>query len=323
MNLRLLDFLLDPNDFQPLQARSFQGDGNTIREGVLINAQTRRWYPIRDGIPSIFCDDFRVGALKEEDSAFAAQYAHELSDVLHPEENQDRARNHVERVHDLGRIANERCARDEQAEAYDRMISMKTLRLFELPAYKRAMIEYSKTPTDLPILEAGCGTGRYTDLFARYGSEVVALDLSRDSILRNRVLHSGKTRSPVHYLHADLTHLPLRDNVFGRVANVGVYEHIPSLEMRRKFVEHTHRVLVADGTFVLSAYRYAGVTKLMKKQGEHLGGIPYYRFTPQELAEEIAPWFGVSKTQANIGIYMTMVVATPKIPEITEKRSMV
>ena len=311
MNVRLLDFLLDPNDLQPLELRCFQGDETEIREGVLVNAQTRRWYPIRDGIPSVFCDAFRIGAMKDEDDEFAAQYQDELDDFLHPGEEHRHHKSH-ERAHDFKRIASERRARDEQAEAYDAMISMKTLRLFEVPAYTRAMNEYSKTPTDLPLLEAGCGTGRFTDLLARYGSEVVAVDLSRDSILRNRVLHEGKTDAPVHYLHADLTHLPLRDNAFGRVANIGVYEHIPSREMRQQFVEHTHRVLVDDGTFLLSAYRYGGVTKLMEKQGEHNGGIPFHRFTPEELESEIASLFRVTNRQKNIGVYMTMVVATPK-----------
>jgi len=325
MNRRLLDFLIDPNDFATLQVRVFEGDtakGDTakgeaskneseIREGVLVNAQTRRWYPIRDGIPSVFCDAFRVGAMKDEDDEFAARYANELEDVLHPgaEHHHD---NGSEPSHDFKRIASERRARDEQAEAYDQMISMKTLHLFEVPAYTRAMNKFIPTPTALPLLEAGCGTGRFTDLFARYGSEVVAVDLSRDSILRNRVLHSGKTDSPVHYLHADLTHLPLRDNAFGSVANAGVYEHIPSREMRKQFVQHAHRVLVDGGAFLLSAYRYGGVTKLMEKEGEHAGGIPFHRFSPQELAEEVAPWFDVTYRQANVGIYMTMLMATSK-----------
>ncbi len=320
MNRRLLDFLIDPNDFATLQVRVFEGDTakgdaskneSEIREGVLVNAQTRRWYPIWDGIPSVFCDAFRVGAMKDEDDEFAARYANELEDVLHPgaEHHHD---NDSEPSHDFKRIASERRARDEQAEAYDEMISMKTLHLFEVPAYTRAMNKFVSMPTSLPLLEAGCGTGRFTDLFARYGSEVVAVDLSRDSILRNRVLHRGKTDSPVHYLHADLTHLPLRDNAFGSVANAGVYEHIPSRKMRAQFLEHTHRVLVAGGAFLLSAYRYGGVTKLMEKEGEHAGGIPFHRFSPAELAKEVAPWFDVTYRQANVGIYMTMLMATSK-----------
>ncbi len=315
MNVRLLDFLLDPNDFQPLQLRCFQGDETEIREGVLVNQQTRRWYPIRDGIPSVFCDAFRVGAMKNEDDEFLAQYEDELEDVLHPGEEHHHQTH--ERKHDFKRIASERRARDEQAEAYDQMISMKALHLFEWPAYKRVMNEYSKneyskTPKNLPLLEAGCGTGRFTDLFARYASEVVAVDLSRDSILRNRVQHAGKTDAPVHYLHADLTHLPLRDNAFGHVAHVGVFQHIPSHELRAQFVQHTHRVLVAQGQFLLSAYRYGGVTTRLEKEGEHHGGIPFHRFAPEELEEEIASLFTVTDRQKNVGVYMTMVIATPK-----------
>lgn len=203
-------------------------------------------------------------------------------------------------------------ARDAQSEAYDRMFSLKILDVFELPAYRRAMIEYSMTPHDLPLLEAGCGTGRFTDLLAQHASEVVAVDMSRDSILRNRVRHAGKTAAPVHYLHADLTHLPCKDKTFGRIAHIAVYEHIPSRAMRRQFVEHAHRVLIDDGTFLLSAYRFAGLTKLLAKNGEHDGGIPFHRFAPAELAEEIADCFDVKHRQENVGVYMMMVVATPR-----------
>lgn len=312
MNHRLLDFLIDPNDAQPLELRTFEGHENQTREGALINAKTRRWYPIRDGIPSVFCDDFRVGDLKTQDEIFAERYKTQLEDVLHLKLPSETTQQHEQRVRDLARMESERRARDEQAESYDRMLSMKTLRLFEVPAYARAMIEYSKSPRDLPLLEAGCGTGRFTDLFARYASEVVAVDLSRDSILRNRTLHAGKTDAPVHYLHADLTHLPLRDEAFGRVANVGVYEHLPSHEIRAHFVRHAHRVLLRDGDFLLSAYRYGGLTKLMQKEGEHDGGIPFHRFTLAEMRNEIAPLFETNHTQENVGVYMTMLVATPK-----------
>jgi SAM-dependent methyltransferase/uncharacterized protein YbaR (Trm112 family) len=329
MNLRLLDFLIDPNDGGTLEARCFEGSDEEIREGALVNPQSGRWYPVREGIPTVFCDDFRVGSMKEEDELFAEQYAahSDVFDTAHlnghhheahlngshlngASRNGSSSHNH-ERGHDFKRMESERRARDEQAEDYDRMISMKILQRFEVPAYTRALSEYSSAPLHAPLLEAGCGTGRFTDLFAEFAGEVVAVDLSRDSILRNRVRHAGKLSSPVHYLHADLTHLPLRERSFGRIAHVGVYEHIPSRSMRRQFIEHAHRVLEPGGTLLLSAYRYGGLTKFFEKEGEHDGGIPFMRFTEEELRGEVEPDFDITHFISNLGVYMSMLVGEP------------
>ena len=310
MNLRLLDFLIDPNDGHDLTAHCFEGDDDSIREGVLLNAKSGRWFPIRDGIASVFHDGLRAGMMRHDDEVFVAQHdkkLHAIEGITHLEEFE-----HDHRAHDFGRMESERRARDEQSEDYDKMFSMKVLRMFEVPAYKKAFDEYSMTPLDTPLLEAGCGTGRFTSLFARYASEVVAVDLSRDSILRNRVRHAGKTDAPVHYLHADLTHLPLRDGLFGRIAHIGVYEHIPSREMRTQFIAHAHRVLDASGTLLLSAYRYNGLTKRFGKEGEHSGGIPFFRFTEDELRGEVEPCFNINHWRENMGIYMSMLAGTPR-----------
>lgn len=310
MNLRLLDFLFDPNDGGDLTPHTFEGDAQTIREGVLLNAQSGRWFPIRDGIPSVFHDGLRAGMMCEEDEAFLALHGDKLREINGVKIERD-AIEHA-RAHDFTRMENERRARDDQSEDYDKMLSMKMLGLFEVPAYKKVFDEYSILPLDTPLLEAGCGTGRFTDLFARYAGEVVAVDLSRDSILRNRVRHAGKTDAPVHYLHADLTHLPLRDDLFGRIAHIGVYEHIPSREMRTQFIAHAARVLEPSGTLLLSAYRYNGLTKRFGKEGEHAGGIPFFRFTEDELRGEVEPCFHINHWRENLGIYMSLLAGTPK-----------
>ena len=138
------------------------------------------------------------------------------------------------------------------------------------------------------------------------------MDMSRDSILRNRVRHAGKTAAPVHYVHADLTHLPTKDDVFGQIAHCGVYEHIPSRQLRQQFLDHARRTLKTGGTLLLSAYRYAGITKRFEKEGEHAGGIPFTRFTEEELREEVGQFFNITNFQENLGIYMSMLIAQPR-----------
>lgn len=306
MNSRLLDFLADPNDGGALELHPFAGSGEQIRDGVLTNRRTGRWYPIRDGIPTLFGDSLRTaGALREADSAFATRYRTQLEATDCDLGNIERG---SEAAGDFARMESERRARDEQAQSYDKMLGLKFYERVEIPAYQRAIGDTH----DSPLLEAGCGTGRFTGVFAEVSREVVAVDLSRDSILRNRVRHAGKTVAPVHYVHADLTHLPTKDDVFGRIAHCGVYEHIPSRELRLQFLDHARRVLKTGGVLLLSAYRYGGITKLFEKEGEHAGGIPFTRFTEDELKDEVGTYFNITHFQSNLGVYMSLLLAQPR-----------
>lgn len=338
MNPRLLTYLADPNDGGALELHTFEGvcaEGasaagtfSQTREGVLRNPLTGRWYPIRDGIPTLFADALRAGDMAADDTRFAARFGSQMralgcapAAAASAAGSGDSQENSDNDGSDFARIESERRARDEQAEDYDRMFSLKLYERIETPVYRRTLNAYDSeqdgTTRDanfaLPLLEAGCGTGRFTGLFSELASEVVAIDMSRDSILRNRVRHAGKTTCSVHYIHADLTHLPLCDGLFARIAHCGVYEHIPSRAMREQFLSHARRVLRPDGVLLLSAYRYGGITRLFGKEGEHDGGIPFTRFTEAELRAEVEPFFGIEKFRPSLGIYMSMLVARPKV----------
>ncbi|MEO6906853.1 MAG: methyltransferase domain-containing protein [Abditibacteriaceae bacterium] len=302
MNARLVNFLADPNDGGDLRLHIFEGDENAVRVGVLINPQSGRWYPIKDAIPSLFAD-----ALREEDAVFIATFGTALNAALQQEGCAGISKKDAspEGEADLQRINTERTARDEQAEDYDRMLAIKMLDVFERPVYRRVM---AKVHSGL-VLEAGAGTGRFTSLFAESAGELISVDMSRDSLLRNRARHVGKTACTVHWIQADLTHLPLKDGIFGAIAHVGVYEHIPSRDLRQQFLKHAKRVMADEGTLLLSAYRYNGLTKYFEKEGEHDGGIPFFRFTEEELRGEVEPYFAIQHFRENLGIYMSMIVA--------------
>ena len=337
MNTRLLPLLRDPNDQAPLELHAFEAEPgfssssaapesappSRVREGVLVQSGTGRWYPIEDGLPSLFADALRVGGQREREALFAQRHRNRFRDLDLSVESHTSGASEVGGVNgasgtnDFARMDSERQARDEQAEAYDRMLALSALEWFERPAYGRAIQDAldgtgAGAPGNLPLLEAGCGTGRLTGLFAGMWDEVVAVDMSRDSIERARVRHAGRTRATIHFVHADLTHLPLRDASFCATAHCGVYEHIPSRELRQQFLDHARRTLSPQGTLLLSAYRYAGLAKLFGKEGEHAGGIPFVRFTEEELRGEIEPFFEIKGFRENLGIYMSMVTGTPR-----------
>lgn len=290
-----MDFLADPHDGGPLSLHVLESHQDEIRDAVLVNEDSGRWYVVQDGIPTLFVD-----ALRPDDSAFVRRYESRIKALGCEVKAASQ-----EKSGDFARIESERRARDEQAEDYDQMWSMKMLGLIEIPAYKKALLE----ETNSPLLEAGGGTGRLTHVFAEIAPEVVSVDMSRDSLVRNRARHFARTYNPVYLVHADLTHLPLKDGVFGRCAHAGVYEHIPSRELRLQFLQHARRTMKSGGVLMLSAYRYGGLTKMFEKEGEHEGGIPFFRFTREELEGEVGTEFRVEKFVPNLGIYMSMVVA--------------
>jgi SAM-dependent methyltransferase len=83
-------------------------------------------------------------------------------------------------------------------------------------------------PSDLDgktVLDAGCGAGRYMDLAARAGAQVVGVDLSLAVEVAQENL--GKF-SQCHFVQADLLHLPFPPQTFDFIYSIGVLHHTPS-----------------------------------------------------------------------------------------------
>lgn len=84
------------------------------------------------------------------------------------------------------------------------------------------------------ILDAGCGAGRFTDVMAENGAEVVACDLSsaveacRETVLDPN--NAGHTRGSVTVMQANLLSLPFAPNSFDAIHCAGVIQHTPDPE---------------------------------------------------------------------------------------------
>jgi len=77
------------------------------------------------------------------------------------------------------------------------------------------------------VLDAGCGAGRYMDVAERWGAEVVGFDLS-SSISQARKNLAG--REKLHFVQADVTAPPFRDEIFDYIHSTGVLHHTPNPE---------------------------------------------------------------------------------------------
>ena len=75
------------------------------------------------------------------------------------------------------------------------------------------------------VLDAGCGAGRYMDVVAHAGAEVVGVDLS----LAIEVAQENLGKLPnCHFLQADLLNLPFPPETFDFAYSIGVLHHTPN-----------------------------------------------------------------------------------------------
>jgi uncharacterized protein YbaR (Trm112 family)/protein-L-isoaspartate O-methyltransferase len=74
------------------------------------------------------------------------------------------------------------------------------------------------------VLDAGVGAGRYAEVMARWGAEVVGVDLTRavDAAAQNL-----RTWPSAHLVQADIFALPFRDETFDVAYSIGVLHHTP------------------------------------------------------------------------------------------------
>lgn len=80
---------------------------------------------------------------------------------------------------------------------------------------------------DLVVLDMGCGTGRFIDVAAKFGTEVIGVDMSYAiDVAQSNLGHL----SNVHLVQADIFHLPFKPSTFSMIYSLGVLHHTPDCE---------------------------------------------------------------------------------------------
>jgi SAM-dependent methyltransferase len=109
------------------------------------------------------------------------------------------------------------------------------------------------------VVDAGCGAGRFAEVAASFGAEVIAVDLSSavDAVARNLAAQDN-----VHPIQADLAALPLRPGVLSGAYSIGVLQHTPDpVAMCRRLLEQ----LPAGAWLSVTIYGRGPWTKLYPK----------------------------------------------------------
>lgn len=173
-------------------------------------------------------------------------------------------------------------ARDiEWSASYDHL---EAGRVPEVDAFRAAIGDCS----NLRVLDAGCGHGVMTAVVSD-AERVVGMDFSLQGLVNFRV-----PRSPnLDLLQADACQMPFRDGIFDLAISSQVLEHIPSLELRKKFIAELSRALRPGGRLVMSVYNWHEnrPKEGMAKEGKHSSGIFYHCYSPAEFVDELSAHF--------------------------------
>ena len=73
------------------------------------------------------------------------------------------------------------------------------------------------------ILDAGCGNGRFSNQAAKYGGEVIGVDIGTGAI--EAAYKNTRERKNIHIIQGDLFKLPFKKSVFNTAFSIGVLMH--------------------------------------------------------------------------------------------------
>lgn len=99
------------------------------------------------------------------------------------------------------------------------------------------------------ILDLGCGNGRLLQIFKEIDIDYTGADSSEKLIEIAR-----KNYPNAKFEVADALHLSFPNNYFDKIYSVAVLHHIPSKELRLKFLEGVKRILKPDGMLILTVW---------------------------------------------------------------------
>jgi SAM-dependent methyltransferase len=135
------------------------------------------------------------------------------------------------------------------------------------------------------LLDAGCGSGKYSIPLKMRGFGVIGVDVS-PAALKMAVEGSERRELEIKFLAADICHLPFQDASFDVVWCYGVLGHLLSDE-RKLAISEFRRLLRSGGRLFLEVFgeedmRYGGI-EIEPNTFKREKGMIYHYFNVNEL----------------------------------------
>lgn len=236
MEKHFLNILRDPINKEELQLLVIESIKDNIIEGVLLNKNATRIYPVHQGVPillnkplpkSFFAkhEDF-INKLKTEYTSLQVQVSQEATDWSFSLEWEYHANDKMEKT--WGMTLEKR--------------------------YNNFLIETQTDPTilnQLLILDAGCGNGMHTENLANKGATMIGIDFSTS------VFNAEKNRKAKNllFLQGDLTQPPFANGTFDLIISNGVIHHTPNTFTTFKAISKLPKI---NGKLYLWLYNQQG-----------------------------------------------------------------
>ena len=99
------------------------------------------------------------------------------------------------------------------------------------------------------VLDLGCGNGRLLQIFKEIDIDYTGVDSSEKLVEIAR-----KNYPNAKFEVADALCLPFPSNYFDKIYSVAVLHHIPSEELRLRFLEGIKKILKPDGMLILTVW---------------------------------------------------------------------
>lgn len=107
------------------------------------------------------------------------------------------------------------------------------------------------------VLDLGCGNGRYYELLK--DSRYIGVDNSE------KLIDIARKRFPrADFRVSEAFNLEFQDNYFDKIYSIAVLHHIPSKELRTRFLEEAKRVLKEKGIIVITVWKFHKYSLLLK-----------------------------------------------------------
>lgn len=179
-------------------------------------------------------------------------------------------------------------ARDGDAAGYDKRLAARYYKEVSPTIKSLGNLKEKK------LIEYGCGTGRFTLEIEKNCQEILAIDFSRQSLLR---LASNLESNKTGLVLADATQIRTKENYFDLALATQFFEHIPSDRQKENFLLQSRQTLKSAGEIICTVYHndWRRRFKKMPKEGFHSGKIYYHYFNRGELKAVFKKHFKIKK----------------------------
>jgi ubiquinone/menaquinone biosynthesis C-methylase UbiE len=132
---------------------------------------------------------------------------------------------------------------------------------------------------DDKVLDLGCGNGRFYPSFQKRSVDYLGIDVS------SSLIEIARIKYPEAKFEVSSIEM-MGDKVFDKVYSIAVLHHIPSQELRLKFLKEIKRTLKFNSTLILTVWN---LKEKMKKRSL----LDWFRM---DKGDVLIPWYGSKDT---------------------------